>query len=258
MLPEPSSLIKCEDLVSCFQSIYNFFFMIFLTLAFISFVYGAFQYLISGAGIFNKEAGKKRMINSIVAIIVVLLIPPVLKLINPEIFEGIKLQIPKIKIESPIIYEPEGEDHTIGYEGEPPSKEFVKFSEIDYKFEKLTANSSVVVNRSIVDNLINLDICLKNNNISAIITSGLRGSGALSHCHKLTGTCIDIITNGDCDVWQKLGGCLRESGAGDRIIYEDLVYPKPAERCRSLGADRCKIEWRVCVYTTGRHIHAVF
>lgn len=105
----PSEFIKCNDISDCFQVIYNFSFMILLTLAFIWFIYGVFQYLLSGAGVFAKEEGKKKMQASIIAIIVVLLIPSFLKLINPEIFTGIKLKIPKVTVEAPVlqIYAPE-------------------------------------------------------------------------------------------------------------------------------------------------------
>lgn len=108
-MPRPFELIKCSDIVSCFQSIYNFFFMILLALAFLNFLYGAFQYLTSGAGIFKKEEGKNKMKNSIIAVIVVLLVPLVLQLINPEIFTNINLSIPKVKATLPslIITSPE-------------------------------------------------------------------------------------------------------------------------------------------------------
>lgn len=102
----PADLIRCQDVQSCFQSLYNFFFVIFLALAFLNFVYGAFQYLIAPTSIFAQDAGKRKMRNSIIAIIVVLLIPPLLQLINPGIFQGIKLSIPRVEVEIPKPYDP--------------------------------------------------------------------------------------------------------------------------------------------------------
>ncbi len=105
----PSKLINCTDLSTCFQALYNFSFTLFLALCFLMFVYGAFQYLLSGAGIFSKEEGKKRMINSIIALIVILVIPLILNLINPQIFQA-KLKIPKVEATLPEItfYMPQG------------------------------------------------------------------------------------------------------------------------------------------------------
>lgn len=102
-LPQPSQLIKCDDISSCFQTIYNFLFAIFIGLAFLNFLYGALQYLLSGAKVFGKEEGKNRMKNSIIALIVVLVIPIILNLINPNIFKA-KLWIPKITVTLPQLF----------------------------------------------------------------------------------------------------------------------------------------------------------
>jgi len=107
-LPSPSQIIKCQDIASCFQAIYNFLFAIFVAMAFLYFLYGAFEYLLSGAGIYKKESGKSRMKNSIIALIVVLVIPIILNMINPGIFKA-ELQIPKVTVKMPqlIISAPE-------------------------------------------------------------------------------------------------------------------------------------------------------
>ncbi len=72
-IPSPSELISGGDIVTVFQSLYNLGFAIFVALAFLSFVYGAFQYLLSGANIFNQQEGKNRMKSSLIALIIVLL-----------------------------------------------------------------------------------------------------------------------------------------------------------------------------------------
>ena len=99
-MPEPSKLINCTNIVSCFQNLYNFFFTLLVALAFLSFLYGAFQYLLSGGGVFQKEAGKKKMINSVIAIIVALTIPIILNMINPNIFKA-ELNIPFVQARLP-------------------------------------------------------------------------------------------------------------------------------------------------------------
>jgi len=100
-IPRPSDIVKCEDIASCFQALYNLFFALLIVLAFIYFLYGAFQYLLSAGGIFQKEEGKKKMINSIIAVIVALGIPIILNMINPGIFQT-TIKIPKVeKIVSP-------------------------------------------------------------------------------------------------------------------------------------------------------------
>ena len=99
-IPQPSQLINCSDLASCFQNLYNFFFAILIALAFLSFLYGAFLYLLSAGGVFQKERGKNVMKNSIIAVIIALIIPVILNMINPSIFKS-KLSIPQVTVESP-------------------------------------------------------------------------------------------------------------------------------------------------------------
>jgi hypothetical protein len=110
-LSQPSKIIQCTDVTSCFQAIYNFFFAILIALAFIYFLYGAFQYLLSAGGVYPKDEGKKKMINSIIAVIVALVIPLILNMINPGIFNAV-LQIPKVKATLP--------DYTFGVAGGIP------------------------------------------------------------------------------------------------------------------------------------------
>lgn len=100
-IPQPSQLINCSDLSSCFQAIYNLLFAIFVALAFLYFLFGAFQYLLSGGGVFSKEQARSKMRNSIIALIIVLVIPIILNLINPGIFRGIKISIPKVTVTMP-------------------------------------------------------------------------------------------------------------------------------------------------------------
>jgi hypothetical protein len=102
ILPSPSSLLSfsCNDIVSCFQTIYNILFIILLGLAFLWFLFGAFEYLLSSSGYYNVQKGKSRMISAILSIVVVLIIPPILYLIDPNIFKG-KLQIPQVEIKPP-------------------------------------------------------------------------------------------------------------------------------------------------------------
>jgi hypothetical protein len=66
------------------------------SLAFLNMVYGAIEYLFSAGSITSKESGKNRIMNSIGAIIVVLVLPQILHIINPRIFE-VKLKIPYVE-----------------------------------------------------------------------------------------------------------------------------------------------------------------
>jgi hypothetical protein len=63
-------------------------------------LFGAFEYLLSSSGYYNVQKGKSRMISAILSIVVVLIIPPILYLIDPNIFKG-KLQIPQVEIKPP-------------------------------------------------------------------------------------------------------------------------------------------------------------
>lgn len=103
-LVEPAELIKCDNLANCLQNLYNLFFAILLVLAFLNFIYGAFQYLLSAGYIFKKEEGKKKMQNSLISVIIVLIIPPLLQLINPQIFEGFNIKIPLVTVILPSPY----------------------------------------------------------------------------------------------------------------------------------------------------------
>lgn len=93
-IPTPSQLINCNDLESCFQDLYNFFFGILVALAFVYFLWGAIEYLLSGSTFASKEAGKKKMINSIIALIITLILPVIVNWINPEIFKQHELTPP--------------------------------------------------------------------------------------------------------------------------------------------------------------------
>ena len=99
-LPAPSEIIKCKDIASCFQTIYNFFFAILIALAFLNFIYGAFLYLLSAGKVYSKDAGKNKMVNSIIAVIVVLTTPIILNMINPGIFK-IEMKIPIVEVKLP-------------------------------------------------------------------------------------------------------------------------------------------------------------
>ncbi len=102
-MPSISSLsefIQCNDLSSCFQGLYNFLFALFILLAFLSFLYGAFLYLLSAGGVYDKEKGKNKMKNSIIALLVALIIPIILNMINPGIFRG-ELKVPQVDVTLP-------------------------------------------------------------------------------------------------------------------------------------------------------------
>jgi hypothetical protein len=99
-LKSPSELIQCTNITSCFQALYNFLFAIFIALAFLYFLYGAFQYLLSAGGVYPKEEGKSKMKNSLIAMVVALAIPIILNMINPYIF-NVVLQVPKVDVVLP-------------------------------------------------------------------------------------------------------------------------------------------------------------
>jgi hypothetical protein len=99
-ISSPSELIRCDSLTSCFQALYNFLFALFILLAFLNFLYGAFLYLLSGGGFYDKEKGKNKMRNSVVAFLVALIIPIILNMINPKIFSS-ELKIPQVKVKLP-------------------------------------------------------------------------------------------------------------------------------------------------------------
>ncbi|GBD34584.1 hypothetical protein HRbin35_00318 [bacterium HR35] len=95
-MPNIQSILSCYDLQSCFQAVYNLGLVLLFVLAFLNMVYGAVLYLFSAASIFSKEEGKNRIINSIGAIAITLILPQILNIINPGIFQ-VKLWIPTIQ-----------------------------------------------------------------------------------------------------------------------------------------------------------------
>jgi hypothetical protein len=256
-LPRPSELIKCKDIVSCFQSIYNFLFAILIALAFLNFLYGAFLYLLSGAGIYKKEEGKNRMINSIVAVVIVLIIPIFLGMINPRIF-NVKLKIPRMKIESPTLtYKYKGEDP---YAPSPPDVKpgFIKVEDIikQNNLKCLKSAPGVQVNIHLIPYLKDLDKELCKRGLVATITSGYSPNHD-SPCHTKYGTCIDIAVSSSiepCEPWQKLGFALKAAGFST-IIYETKAK-SGVNNCEILNRDVCGIQWKQCPKTTGPHIHA--
>jgi len=95
-MPWLNQITTCSDLASCFQAIYNLGIVVLFSLAFLNMVYGAVEYLFSAGSITSKESGKNRIMNSIGAIIIVLVLPQILHIINPRIFE-VKLKIPYVE-----------------------------------------------------------------------------------------------------------------------------------------------------------------
>lgn len=85
-MPPPSQLINCNNLSSCLQNLYNLLFAFLVAFAFFYFIWGAIEYLFSGISITHKETGKRKMINSIVGLILALIIPTFLYMISPDIF----------------------------------------------------------------------------------------------------------------------------------------------------------------------------
>jgi hypothetical protein len=263
--PSPSQVIKCQDLASCFQAIYNFLFAIFVAMAFLYFLFGAFEYLISGAGIYKKESGKSRMINAITALIIVLVLPVILNMINPHIFEA-KLQIPKVTVTTPGS-EYRGEDHTAPSPPGPPKAGFVTIGRLGLKCIK--GRNDVQISETIVDKIRTLDDNLCKLGVDAIITSGLR-SGYGSNCHTVYGTCIDIIPANDnglpvgahCREWKNLGQALQGIG---NFIYEtnegtckDNKVLTDNDPCCIINEKYCDgiKEWHKCLQSKGFHIHA--
>jgi hypothetical protein len=59
------------------------------------FLYGAFLYLLSAGGVYSQEEAKRRMINSVIALLIALGLPIILYMINPNIF-NVTLQVPKV------------------------------------------------------------------------------------------------------------------------------------------------------------------
>jgi len=108
-MPPIKEIVFCSDLASCFQAVYNLGLVILFSLAFLNMVYGAVEYLFSAGSITSKESGKNRITNSIGAIIIVLVLPQILNIINPKIFQ-VKLKIPYLeKAEPPIFKKLTGE-----------------------------------------------------------------------------------------------------------------------------------------------------
>lgn len=96
----PSQIIleNCQTLINCFQAFYNILFGILIVICFIWFLYGAALYLLSGALPDKANEGKKKMKDSIYALIIALILPVILRTIDPTIFSEQTLSIPVIKL----------------------------------------------------------------------------------------------------------------------------------------------------------------
>jgi hypothetical protein len=225
-LPQPSKVIQCTDLASCFQAIYNFFFAILIALAFIYFLYGAFQYLLSAGGVFPKEEGKKKMINSLIAVMVALGIPIFLNMINPGIFR-VELQVPKVDVK-PALYvlleavemseknldtsKPEMQarflpptggsrlgpilDDCIQIQRECDVRKIFSDSPLTNISFANNDNGTEYIHHRLKDMIVELDKKLKEAGIKIIITDGFSIGDHASPCHTAYGTCIDVVVAG--------------------------------------------------------------
>jgi len=223
--PQPSTVINCTNLSSCFQTIYNFLFAILIAWAFIYFLYGAFQYLLSAGGVYSKEEGKNKMKNSVIAVIISLSIPIILNMINPEIFK-VQLRVPIVTV-TPALYVSLGaveiSEKSLDTSSSTVQERFLSptgagsfgtasdicrsiSTKCDVKniftgTSTLTNisfanndNGTEYINPALKDAIINLDKSLKGANIKAIITDGYSVGDHASSCHTVYGTCIDVVT----------------------------------------------------------------
>jgi hypothetical protein len=264
-LPSPSELIKCTDLASCFQAIYNFFFAILIALAFLNFLYGAIKYLLSAGGVFPKEEGKKKMVNSIIAVIIALGIPIILNMINPEIFQ-VKLRVPKVEVTPPLYVSLEAVETSektldtskteIRARFLPPTgprrlgplldcsrnsrecdvKKIFKDTPLANISFANNDNGTEYINPGLKNMIIQLDQELKRAGIKIIITDGYSIGDHASPCHMVSGTCIDVVVAGKPPT----------DSSWDRVI----------EIARSVGFGVLDERYiRASQYSTGAHLH---
>jgi hypothetical protein len=253
-LPRPSELVNCENIVSCFQAFYNLFFAILILLAFVYFIYGALQYLLSGAKVYSKEEGKKKMINSVVAVILALAIPIILNMINPGIFKA-QLKLPVIKVD-PVLYTYYGEQHTITDPDCPTGNQNVKKIDRFYMvslssvgFKNIKADSGVCANLQILPYLCKLDKSLSESKgeINPFpqpikITSGYSKNHD-NACHTGSGRCVDIVIeqgfgslNEACSSYLALSRFLQNAGA-NTIVFETKAKEEQLNRCTDVVKD---------------------
>ncbi len=285
----PSELIKCDDIASCFQSLYNFFFIIFLALAFLIFLYGAFQYFLSPTGIFNKEEGKRRMQNSIIALIVVLIIPVILNFINPEIFK-IQLSIPRVTVEAPsfeIDSQQLGEEISRDYitdvttynfnerggldpyicnaapgtgsYNDPYGGELVEIPSDKCRFTNILPAPApgikkIATRRIVCDVLKKLDDTLRLSfNKKIYITAGYNhGYKFPDKCHTEVGSCLDIVPEGGLPYRELLVFLVQNGFYVLNESGEDLICP--TENWTITKSCPTTVSNAPC-YSTGSHFH---
>jgi hypothetical protein len=256
----PSELINCTNLFSCFQAIYNFLFAILIALAFLNFLYGAFLYLLSGGGIYDKSRGKDKMINSLVAVIVALVVPIILNMVNPRIFTVV-LQVPTVTVTEPgyevtgISYEPSenylySRTKTGGRIGEYICNAIIgEYNYTSYNGPVMTNYQGypmrIEVKRA-------LEECVTKKGASYIITAGYDANYTGSDpCHLVVGNCIDIVPS-DGTSYQALLNVLTECGFNVLNEAGMILY------CPTEGVDikDCVDDGGPC-YKKGNHLHAI-
>ena len=276
-MPNIQSILSCYDLQSCFQAVYNLGLVLLFVLAFLNMVYGAVLYLFSAASIFSKEEGKNRIINSIGAIAITLILPQILNIINPGIFQ-VKLWIPTIQEAKSPVFKTEalwGEAEIVNqvnsviptqaYYWLDPNKagklaDYTCFSNAIYVdkndslFGSLTSYNGILVSSLVNEQLVE---CVTPKYSNFRITQGYN-PGSFDKSHQL-GYGIDIIPNDGN--YQALTNALVNCGfsvlnESERVIecYGEgstrLVKPCPSECRSSYLKPGC-----VCAYT-GPHLHA--
>lgn len=223
-LLEPYQLVACSDILSCFQSIYNFGVILLIAFSFLFFVFGAFQYILSAANVYNTNEAKDRMKNSLTALIVGLTFSSLLYYVNPNIFK-ISLFIPQVKVDLSSLSETELSDEeireistykptTIKVDVMEPSSEELK----DWRLDKIKARDDLeniyikgddchdseckegraekteYMNPILRTFLYNLNGSLKTEGLYVKITDGYSPEGDhASESHTKYGTAIDVV-----------------------------------------------------------------
>lgn len=272
-IPSPSQLINCDNLASCFQNLYNLLFSFVVAIAFIYFIFGAIEYLFSGVSVSSQEAGKRKMVNAVIGLILAMIIPVFLYMINPEIFQ-LTWNIPIVTVQLPDIPENFTDEDIARLEKNapqyvitnPPTKITPKIplGEIKditkvFKRGELTNisasnnegpnhNLPEKINEGMRNIILRFNEELRNRKVKAIITDCYDPYEHASKGHTVYGTSCDVVPNPKSKwAWEKV--CEAAKAAG----FKRILYEAPSSKCLNCGGKTiCGI---LTSKTTGEHFH---
>jgi hypothetical protein len=251
-----------EALQSCIQGIYNLLVALAVLVAFLYFLFGAIQYMLSPIADI-KGSGKSKMFGALKGLFVIFIFGAILYWINPNIFNAklifyrvTSLEIPETEVwtdeqAKSYAYNISGTiGETISWGPDAIVKVPTSYSNIKILGNDVyNGQHGEFVNKCMIPALDALNAKLKEKDKFITLNDGYSVGDHQSKAHTVCGTAIDITPNlNRKDYWEAVCSAIVETGYFHKIIYEAGPWD-------SINCGGTTLKRMVFQKTTGPHFH---